>query len=284
MKKGKKAVKNKTANGKKTPQLLRLKKKLKDLEWASKKTNEGIRLLYKDLEKKNARLKEMDKLKSQFVANVAHELKNPLSIIRESMQIAIDSAAGTKLGGASEMLELGRKTIDRLARLVANILDVSKIESGKISMNISEFDLSILVDEAISEFTPELAKKSVNLHRENHAESVILRGDRDKLCEVILNLLGNAVKYTPDGGDITIKVSHENGDARFEILNTGSPIPKASAEKIFDKYERILSERQEGTGLGLTIAKDIVNLHKGRIWVEAKGTRGNLFVFMIPRK
>jgi len=110
-----------------------------------------------------------------------------------------------------------------------------------------------------------------------------LWGDKDKLEQVIVNLLSNAIKYSPSGGNIAIKLTGTEDEIRFEIFNAGSDITKKDIDKLFNKYERITAEKQEGTGLGLYISKSIIGLHKGKIWVESELGKGSRFIFTLPR-
>ena len=265
-------------------EIAKLKKKLRDLNWASKKTNEGIRLLYKELEKKNEKLKQLDQLKSQFVTNVAHELKNPLSAVKEAMQIVIDGCTGDIEPRGKEILEIGQRTTNRLSRLVENILDLSKIESGHTHLEISTVDINELVTEVISTYKADLAKKNIVIRKEIPDKIGPVKADRDRLIEVIINLLINAIKYTPAGGSVTVRVSKDTSCVRFEVSDTGPGIPKECYTKIFDKFERITAEKAEGTGLGLAIAKEIVEMHKGKIWVESILGRGSSFIFTLPKE
>ena len=115
------------------------------------------------------------------------------------------------------------------------------------------------------------------------ASAGVIWGDRDKVTEVIINLLNNAIKYTPEKGSIVVRIDGDDKEIRFEVYDSGPGIAKEDFEKIFDKFERVTVEKQEGTGLGLSIAKDIVGLHKGRIWVESEIGKGSKFIFVLPR-
>ncbi|MFH1442057.1 MAG: hybrid sensor histidine kinase/response regulator [Candidatus Omnitrophota bacterium] len=243
---------------------------------------ENKRLL-KELKEANEKLKEMDKRKSTFVANVSHEFRSPLTIIRESLMLVIDGTLGEISLEQRKMLETGRGTIDRLIRLATDLLDVSKIESGKVEMKRREVDIVSLAEEIITGYKEELLKKQINFTEDISSSAGIVWADRDKLTEVIMNLLNNAIKYTPEKENIGVKIYGDDKEVRFEIYDSGPGIAKEYFEKIFDKFERITAEKQEGTGLGLPIAKDIVELHKGRIWVESEVGKGSRFIFTLPR-
>lgn len=236
-----------------------------------------------EIKKAQELLKEMDRRKSAFVANVAHELQNPLCIIRESLNIIIEGMMGEINSKQKTMLETGRRNIERLLRLVTDLLDISKIEAGKIKLKKEKLKAGLLIDEIVADNSAGISKKNITIKKEISETAGSVRADKDKLTEVIINLLSNAVKYTPFGGSIAIKLSGGKKAMRFEISDTGPGIAAADFHKLFDKFERITAERQEGTGLGLSIAKDIVELHKGKIWVESEVGKGSKFIFTLPR-
>ena len=228
-------------------------------------------------------LQELAKRKSSFVANVAHELKNPLSIIRESMSLILDKFAGEVSGKHKEILEIGKRSTDRLIRLVSDLLDLSHIAAGKLKLKEEEIHLDVLVEEVLKTYEREISKKQLVLKKEISSNIGTVVGDRDKLTEVIINLLNNAIKYTPEIGNIVVKLEGNEREIRFEIADTGPGIPKDHLDEVFDKFFRITAEKQEGTGLGLPIAKEIVELHKGRMWVESEIGKGSRFIFTVPR-
>lgn len=241
----------------------------------------------KEIEKKNKELKKLDELKSQFVANVSHEFKSPLSVIKESLSIILDGLAGKITADQERMLKAGKDQTERLVRLVMNLLDVSKIESGKMKMEMVPVDITTLVGEVLQSYKEELSKRRLVLKYESRLSKKQIThqlwADRDMMIQVVTNLLSNAIKYTPDRGIISVRVAGDKEKVRFEISDTGPGIPKKYVNKIFDKFERITAEKQEGTGLGLPIAKDIVELHKGRIWIESEVGKGSTFIVILPR-
>jgi signal transduction histidine kinase len=224
------------------------------------------------------------KRKSSFVANVSHELKNPLGIIRESISLILDKFAGEVNEKQREILEMGKRGTDRLIRLVSNLLDLSQIAAGKMKLKEEEINLDILVEEVLKIYEREISKKQLVLKKEISPNIGTAQGDQDKLTEVIINLLSNAIKYTPKDGNIAVKLEGSEREIRFEIADTGPGIPAEQIEEVFDKFFRIIAEKQEGTGLGLPIAKDIIELHKGRLWVESEVGKGSKFIFTLPRK
>lgn len=227
-------------------------------------------------------LKEMDSRKSAFVANVSHEFKNPLAIIKESLAQVLEGLTGEINPQQKTVLETAKGNAERLIRLVTDLLDVSKIEAGKMKLKKEELNAGRLIDEIVKGNLPAINKKRLDLKKHIPKDALPVTADKDKLMEIITNLLTNAIKYTPSGGSISIELEKSKDGARFEISDTGPGIAKEDVDKLFDKFERIKAEKQEGTGLGLSIAKDIVELHGGKIWVESKLGKGSKFIFTLP--
>lgn len=237
-----------------------------------------------ELKKANEKLGEMDKRKSDFVAKVSHEFKNPLTAIKLSLDLILDEKESEfNAEEKKEFLTDAKRSAERLIRLVTDLLDLSKIEAGKMEMRIEQFDIGLLVNEILNTYEKEFSKKKILFSKNIASDLGLIWADRDKICEVIINLLTNAMKYTPDGGAVGIKLINKDNELYFEIFDTGPGIPEEYKDKIFDKFERITAESAEGTGLGLLIAKDIVELHKGRIWVESEAGKGSRFIFILPK-
>jgi PAS domain S-box-containing protein len=236
------------------------------------------------IKKADELLQQMDKRKSAFVANVSHEFKNPLGNMKLSLAYIGDGSAGALNEQQKKMIEIARRNTERLIRLVTDLLDLSKIEAGKMKLKKESVPVAALVEEVLAADAEEIARKKMILEKKFSESAGSVWADRDKLTEVIINLLSNAVKYTPDGGKITIGLSGTAKEVRFEISDSGPGIAKADFYKLFDKFERLTAEREEGTGLGLSITKDIIDLHKGRIWVESELGKGSKFIFILPRK
>lgn len=227
-------------------------------------------------------LREMDARKSAFVSRVSHEFKNPLVVIRESLTYLLDNMTVKIVPEQKEMLELAKSNTQRLIRLTTDLLDIAKIESGKIALKLTDINISSLVDEVVTGYSLELARKRIVI-KKDIPDIGTARADRDKLIEVVINLLSNAIKYSPSGGKIMIRLSGDAHDVRFEISDNGPGIAREDHEKIFDKFERISAEKEEGTGLGLSICKDLVDLHNGKIWVEGELGKGSTFIVTLPR-
>ncbi len=246
------------------------------------KLQKEIALKKEELEKTNAKLMELDRMKSDFVANVVHELKTPLTIIKGNLDNINQGFAGEVQAKQKEILGDVFKVINRLSRLVNDLLDLSRIESGKMELNKEGLDIVALAGEVMKTFETLADGKKIGLAREFPERAVIVSADKDKLTQVFINLIGNAIKFT-DKGSVTVKIIELQGEAQVEIQDTGPGIPHDQADKIFDKFVRVVAEKKEGTGLGLPIAKDIIILHKGRIRVESESGKGSRFIFIMPK-
>jgi len=240
---------------------------------------ENKRLL-QELKEANKKLTEMDRLKSAFVAMVSHEFKNPLMAL--SLGYIFDGNAGEINAKQKKYLAIGKNEIKRLIRLVTDLLDISKIEAGKMDFKKEQIEILPLINEIIMIYKDLASKKQISLTVNINQDIGSVSADKDKLTQVIINLLDNAIKFTPKKGKIIIMAFRAGEEIRFEISDTGQGISEKDLSKIFDKFERISAENQEGTGLGLPIAKNIIELHQGRMWVESKLGQGSKFIFVLP--
>jgi len=163
-------------------------------------------------------------------------------------------------------------------------LDISSIESGKMKLKKEPIDINDVIEQNIGIFNKIIGEKKQSLSKELASGMPKVKADIDKITQVVVNLLGNAVKYTPDNGRIYIKSAVLEKEILVEISDTGKGINSNNVDKIFDKFTRVTAEKKEGTGLGLPIAKDIVLLHNGRIWVKSEEGKGSSFYFTLPKE
>lgn len=241
-----------------------------------------IALKKDELEKANGQLKELDRMKSDFVANVVHELRTPLTLIRGNLDNIEKGFAGQVQPKQKEIIDDVFRIVNRLARLVNDLLDISKIESGKMELNKEDVNIIELAEEVLKEFEALAKNKKVGIKKEFSEARIDVKADRDKLIQVFINLAGNALKFT-DKGEISVRIVGLQDEVQVEIRDTGPGMTNEQCEKIFDKFVRVLAEKKEGTGLGLPIAKDIIGLHKGRIRVESTPGKGSAFIFNLPK-
>jgi signal transduction histidine kinase len=234
----------------------------------------------------NERLKELDRLKSDFVANVSHELRTPLTAIKGAVDLILREVAGPLTEKQVHYLNRVRSNTQHLAGLINDLLDLSKIESGKTEIKASRIALDGLVQEVVESLRPIAAEKVITLQATISEPSILVWADRDKINQVLMNLIGNAIKFTLSQGRVTISASR-NGEENVQVCvsDTGRGIPADEKEKIFDKFFQIAEgggAKPKGTGLGLAICKALVELHGGKIWVESGPNRGSTFSFTLP--
>jgi signal transduction histidine kinase len=258
---------------------------------------ENVREAYSGLEQRvkgrthelaiaNERLKELDRLKSDFVSNVSHELRTPLTAIKGAVDLVLREVAGPLTEKQTHYLIRVRSNTQHLAGLINDLLDLSKIESGKIEMKSSRVSVGGLVHEVVETLRPVAAEKGIALDATTPEPSIMVWADRDKINQVLMNLIGNAIKFTPAHGTVTVSASRNgNDDVQVSVADTGPGIALNEKEKIFDKFYQVAEVdgvKPKGTGLGLAICKALVELHRGRIWVESERSRGSTFSFTLP--
>lgn len=230
--------------------------------------------------------KKAEKLKDEFVGIVSHELRGPLSVIRESVSQILDGLHGAVNERQTKALTMNLNSIDRLGRIVDDLLDIAKIEAGKIEAKKEEIDLVPLVYELAEHFSPRLARKSLEIKVSISDPSVKVAVDRDKLIQVFSNLIGNAAKFS-GGGAVTVSVCDRGGEVLCSVADTGPGIAEKDLTKVFEKFQRVANTSdhgEKGTGLGLAICKGIVEAHEGKIWAESRPNEGSKFIFSLPKE
>nr|MBU1327918.1 cell wall metabolism sensor histidine kinase WalK [Candidatus Omnitrophota bacterium] len=236
-----------------------------------------------ELEAANRKLQQLDKIKSDFVANVAHEFRTPLMIIKGNVDLVNKGGLGSVAPAQKEMLDGAINIVNRLSRLVNDLLDISKIESGKMELKKEPVQMNNIIEENLAIFDKIIKDKKQRLQKDLAMDLSKISADKDKATQIFVNLLSNAIKYTPESGIITIKTVNLEKEIMVEVSDTGEGVAPDSLDKIFDKFTRVTAEKKEGTGLGLPIAKDIVSLHNGRIWLESELGKGSHFYFTLPK-
>lgn len=267
-------------------ELQKAREELETQTWGLTKTNESIKLLYKELEEKNKRLQELDRLKSDFISTVSHELRTPLAITKEGISLVLDEIPGKINEEQKDVLANAKDSIDRLARIINSLLDISKIEAGRIELKKGLINLNSLVRQLSSSFGFKIRDKDLELRVNLPKAQIEIYADADKIAEVFTNLIYNAIKFTKEGF-IEISAIEKENETECSVSDTGLGISKENLPKIFDKFQqfgRVTGPGGEkGTGLGLSIAKGIVELHKGRIWIESQLGKGTRFIFTLPK-
>ena len=230
--------------------------------------------------------RELSELKTDFVSKASHELRTPLASIRAYIEMLIDGEASDE-SSRQEFYRVIQDEAERLSRLIDYLLNISRIEAGIVQIEKKEVSINALVDQAVSSISPQASNKGIEISLKLSPEGIRLEGDRDMLHQVILNLVSNAVKYTPESGKVTIVAEKDTltPSLLVSVIDTGMGISPDEQRRIFDKFYRIDNYKQlaPGTGLGLTLCKHIVEtLHHGHIGVESKLGMGAKFWFTIP--
>jgi len=242
----------------------------------------GVVALFQDI----SREKEVERLKNELISNVSHELRTPLATMKEFTSIISDGIAGPVTSEQKEYLNIMMSNMNRLARIINDLLDISKIEAGRMELRRRLVDIVFLIKDQLAPFKAESEIKKINLLLDVPLKLPQLYIDPDRISQVLTNLIGNALKFTPEGGRITVCAQELQDSIQIEIRDTGVGIAKENFSKIFDRFQQI--DRQpgsgaKGTGLGLAISKSIVELHRGRIWVESELGKGSRFIFTLPK-
>jgi PAS domain S-box-containing protein len=250
-----------------------------------KVTNEAINSLNRMLEEKNLKLTELNETKTKFVATVSHELRTPLAIIGESIEQMLDGISGEITREQKEVLDMAKDNIERLKRIINNLLDISKIEAGKIELKKEIVDIGLLAEGVASTFKPHASHRGIKIKITVPQEDLKAMVDRDRIVQVFTNLIGNALKFTMTG-QIEVSAGGKNNEIECRVVDTGIGIKPEDLNKVFGKFEQFERDKktgEKGAGLGLAIARELVEMHGGKIWVESEYGKGTTFVFTLPR-
>ncbi len=252
----------------------RLEQKSRELEAATR-----------ELKRTNERLKELDRMKDEFVSTISHELRTPLTSIRAFSEILQDDE-DMEPQQRQQLLRIVVKETERLTRLVNQVLDFTKIESGAYQWAREKLDLASVMREALAATSQLSQNRNMTITQEAPDTPVMVFGDKDRLVQVVINLLSNAIKYCEPGrGRVHLMLSHKTSEAKLEVIDNGPGIEPGERELIFEKFHQFRDSakgKPQGTGLGLAICKTIIENHRGRIWVESNQWNGSSFIFTIP--
>jgi signal transduction histidine kinase len=231
-------------------------------------------------------IQRVSQRKNDFVSNVSHELRTPLTSIKGYASILLSGKLGAIPDEAHKRLEKINKHSDELVQFVNELLDIARIESGRMTLKIAPFNLKNIIDEVGDMLTVQMKERQVafsSILPDNMPE---IMADYSQIKRVFINLVNNAFKYTPSGGKITIRVHIADQKIQVDITDTGCGIPEDAIEKLFTEFYRVdiaINQEVKGTGLGLAMVKHIVEAHKGRIWVKSKVGFGSTFSFTLPQ-
>lgn len=242
---------------------------------------EGAVLVFHDI----TELRQLEKIRQDFVANVSHELRTPVSSIKGYAETLLEGALEDKKN-AKEFLKIIHSDSDRLARLIDDLLDLSKIESGRLRMGLKPCATRPIVERVVSGLSRQVADKSIAITIDMPKDLSKIMADEARIAQVLLNLIDNAVKYTPREGKITISAKEKNVFVQIDVSDTGVGIPEKVLPRIFERFYRVDKARSRelgGTGLGLSIVKHIIQAHNGEVFVQSVEGQGSTFTFTIPK-
>ena len=239
----------------------------------------------RELRAANERVRELEQLKSAFLSIVSHELRTPMTSIKGYVENMLDGLTGGLTDKQAYYLTRVKYNADRLTGMINDLLDISRIESGRVALSPSRLLVRDLLGDILETFQPMANEKGLMLRVHQADEQVYIKADRCKLFQVLANLTHNALKFTPRNGCISLQTdaAHE-ATLLFRVTDSGSGIATHELPKVFDRFYRGYSAHveQRGAGLGLAIAKSFVELHGGRIWVESFEGHGSCFSFTMP--
>jgi signal transduction histidine kinase len=230
-------------------------------------------------------VKKVSKRKSDFVSSVSHELRTPLTSIKGYASILLAGKLGTVPEEVQRRLEKINKHSDELVQFVNDLLDISRIESGRVIMKILPLSLKNIVDEVSDLLSVQLKDKGITFVSDIPSDLPDVLMDNNQIKRVFINLVNNAIKYTPQGR-ITVQTRELEHEVQIDISDTGCGIPEDAVDKIFEEFYRVDSAQNQeikGTGLGLSLVKNIIEAHKGKIWVKSKVGSGSTFSFTLPK-
>lgn len=257
--------------------------------------NDELSFAYERLNQQTNELRRLNQTKSEFVSMVSHELRTPLTIIKEGIRLNLDGTAGPTNDTQKECLNMALDGANRLGRLISDLLDVSRIEAGRLRLAKREVDINKLLENLRDSYKGSMLEKKIALEFNITRDVPKVFGDPDKITQVVTNLIDNALKFTNEGGRITVAVTEKvlmadpeqaNGFVEVSVADTGLGIPKDEVERIFEKFYQIgshLTRQSGGSGLGLSIAKSLVEAHGGKISVQSELGKGSRFIFTLPR-
>jgi signal transduction histidine kinase len=240
--------------------------------------------LFQEIADKSAQLEAASRHKSEFLANMSHELRTPLNAVIGFSEVLAEGLFGEVNDKQAEYLKDILESGRHLLSLINDILDLSKIEAGRMELEPSEFDLPGAIDTTLLLMRERAGRKGIEVSRTIDAQLGILRADERKVKQVLLNLLSNAVKFTPEGGRIDVTARAHDGVVEIAVADTGVGIAPEDQAAVFEEFRQVGSaaKKVEGTGLGLALSRKFVELHGGRLWVTSERGAGSTFSFTIP--
>ncbi|HET9215827.1 MAG TPA: HAMP domain-containing sensor histidine kinase [Terriglobia bacterium] len=241
--------------------------------------------LARDFNSMSEKLGELDQMKKDFVAHVSHELKAPLAAIRQTLAVTLEEVTGPINEAQRRLLQLSRNSAERLSAMVANLLDVSRLEAGTMEYEMATQDIVAIVRQVMEEFSLKAVEKQIHITLQTDTPAIPVVCDSDRMIQVIGNIVDNALKFSQQNSTIRIDVSHNHASsvptATVSVWDRGNGVPDDHKQKVFQKFHQILGRGKrtagQGVGLGLAICQTIMDAHRGRIWVEDNPEGGSVF-------
>jgi signal transduction histidine kinase/putative methionine-R-sulfoxide reductase with GAF domain len=241
--------------------------------------------LFREIEDKSGQLEAANRHKSEFLANMSHELRTPLNAIIGFSEVLLERMFGELNEKQNEYVDDVLSSGRHLLSLINDILDLSKVEAGRMELDLAQFDLPLAVENTITLVRERATSHGISLYREVDKRLGDFLGDERKVKQILLNLLSNAVKFTSEGGRVDVKAVMADGSVEISVSDTGIGIAPEDQETIFEEFRQVgtpYTQKHEGTGLGLTLTKKFVEIHGGKIWVKSEPGKGSTFTFTLP--
>jgi signal transduction histidine kinase len=262
------------------------------LSLKNKKLDAQIQQLIDDSKQTEFKLRKLDQLKDDFVSMASHELRTPMTAIKSFLWMVLVGKAGPISDKLKHYIQRSFDSTERLIKLINDMLDVSKIESGRVLLELQKVDLIELVDDVVETMTPRAKELNISLKIDKdtikNQKNLWVVADPDKVKEVLFNFIGNSLKFTPEKGDVNIGFNLDKTHITIYVKDTGVGLSEGNHDHLFEKFVllkgsyRVNHDGDQGTGLGLYICKSIVKLHQGRIWAHSDGVdKGSTFYFTL---
>jgi len=243
----------------------------------------------KDLGEANERLEELDRLKDEFVSLASHELRTPMTIIKSYLWLFMDKKKGQLTDKEKNYLERAYESTQRLINLVNDMLNVSRIESGRLTLAIKEFQITELIEKQVTELIPRAQQLGINLSFTKPTSQVpLIKADPERIEQVLINLIGNSLKFTPKGGSIIVFLIPREKDIWVQVADNGKGMTHEVLQRLFQKFATsgsgyLTKQESQGTGLGLYLSKALIEMHGGKMWAQSPGeNKGSRFNFTLP--
>jgi PAS domain S-box-containing protein len=230
-------------------------------------------------------LKQIEKMKEQFISAVTHELRTPLTPIKANVDFLVSGRLGPLPDKIEESLQLVKRNADRLKLLTDELLDIRRLQSGKFQLEPVSMNIQQLVGQTINEVRVSVDAKKQYLNLEASSKPLQIQADSNRVSQVLMNLLSNAIKFTPENGKITVRVEEDSHNVKVSVSDTGIGIREEELKTIFEPFMAVQRHGYKGTGLGLTLARELVKAHGGEIWAESPGEgKGTTVTFTLPKE